>query len=116
MRQRGDDESGLGAFGDAFLVDPASRDGGERKQAFPPRVTLGEPAGVDDAADALFDLAVAGVGLCGARATGAQSRVGEEQSRVLVQAHLICRSFNRTHAARTPGPAASSSLGVTSAA
>lgn len=36
-------------------------------------MALGEPAGVDDAADALFDPAMAGVGLCGAWAIGAQA-------------------------------------------
>jgi hypothetical protein len=34
-------------------------------------MALGEPAGVEDLADTLFDPAMAGVGLCGARAIGA---------------------------------------------
>src|SRR5271157_141423 len=49
----------------------------------------GEPTSLGGAATALFDPAMAGVGLLRARATGGQSRIGEEQLRILVQTGLI---------------------------
>jgi hypothetical protein len=65
-------ESGLNDFGGAFLS--MRRPMTAASESRPPAgVTLGEPAGVGDAADALVDSAMAGVGLDGARVIGAKA-------------------------------------------
>ena len=70
--ERGDVVAGFEAFAAGLLVDASCGDGGERTQALPLRMALGEPIGLGGEATALFDPAVAGVGLCARRATGGQ--------------------------------------------
>jgi len=59
--ERRDVESGLEAFAAGLFVDAPSDDRCERAQAFPSGATLGEPAGVGDAALPLLDPAMAGL-------------------------------------------------------
>src|SRR5208282_6012334 len=84
--ERGNVELCLEAVGAGLLVDAPGGDRGERTQALPVGVALGEPTCVGGAALALFDPAMTGVGLDLARAGLRASGVGEEKCCVLVQA------------------------------
>lgn len=61
-------------------------------------MTLGQPAGVGGAAQALLDAAVARVDVALARASGGTGQISEEEPGVVMQARLI--AFERAHMIR----------------
>ena len=68
-------------------------------------MTLGEPAGVRDPAQALFDTAMTGVDVCRLRRAGPrQDRIVEEKPDVLVQARLVALERQRVVAALLDDP------------
>src|SRR5208282_2460274 len=87
--KRRDVVAGFEAFAAGLLVDALGGDGGERTQTLPVGMAFGEPACLGGPATALFDPAVAGVGLGARRAFCGADRIGEEQRRVLMQAGLV---------------------------
>jgi hypothetical protein len=80
--ERNDVVAGFEAFAAGLLVNAPGGDGGERTQTLPVGMALGEPPCLGGPASALFDPAVAGVGLGAHRAICGADRIGEEKRRV----------------------------------